>query len=57
MIDLEGHEVSDYENGVVKDGDTVFGGAFACYAQNPERFTFLFTSDDGYLGFRNATPR
>ncbi len=58
VTDLEGREIATYD-GTVKDGDTQrpVGGAFACYAQNPERFIFLFTSDDGYLGFRVVEPR
>lgn len=58
VTDLEGREIATYD-GTVKDGDAQrpVGGAFACYAQNPERFIFLFTSDDGYLGFRIVEPR
>jgi len=58
VTDLEGHEIATYD-GTFKDGDAQrpIGGAFACYAQDPERFIFLFTSDDGYLGFRTLSPR
>jgi hypothetical protein len=56
VTDLEGHELQTYEE-TPTDGKPTLGGAFACYSLNPERFTFLFTSDDGYLGFRIAEPR
>jgi|ERR1700690_575225 len=56
VTDLEGTEIATYIE-PTKDTQEVLGSALACYAQNPERFTFLFTSDDGYLGFRIAEPR
>ena len=56
VTDLEGTEIATYTE-PVKDDQGVLGSALACYSQNPERFTFLFTSDDGYLGFRVAEPR
>jgi hypothetical protein len=43
IVDLEGHELATYnelmENG--KPKPDALGAAFACYTQQPERFTFL----------------
>jgi len=33
------------------------GPAFACYTDNPERFTFLTTTEDNRLGLVTATPQ
>ena len=56
IVDLEGNDLVSYTE-PVKDGRGLLGSALACYAQNPERFTFLFTSDEGFLGLRIAEPQ
>jgi hypothetical protein len=56
VVDLEGHPVATYRE-AAKEGHSEFGGALACYSENPERFTFLSTSKDGFLQFRVAEPR
>lgn len=56
VVDLEGHEVATYEEPVI-DGRQALGLAFACYASNPERFTFLTEMEDHRLGLAIATPQ
>jgi len=57
VVDLSGKKVATYDDQHI-NGKGMLGSAFACYATNPaERFFFLFTADDGYLGFRIAEPR
>ncbi len=47
IVDLEGHAVATYDelkvNGKPRD---VLGASFACYTENPTRFTFLGANDD-----------
>ena len=56
ITDLEGSDIAAYEERM-KGTYGELGSAFACYSQNPDRFTFLFTDDNGYLGFHIAEPR
>jgi hypothetical protein len=56
VVDLSGKELATYEDPVV-GGRGVLGPAFACYSDNPDRFTFLYTAEGGHLGFRIAEPR
>ena len=56
IVDLNGKELATYDE-PVENGRGTFGGAFACYSDNSERFTFLYTDDDGHLGFKIAEPR
>ncbi len=56
VVDLAGHELATYR-APASDGDQTLGSAFACYSDNPERFTFLTTTEDEHLGFKIAEPR
>ena len=56
VVDLDGHDVATYEEPVI-NGQHALGPAFACYANNPERFTFLTTTEDNKLGLIFATPQ
>ena len=56
IVDLNGKELATYEE-PMDNGKGTLGGAFACYTDNPERFTFLYTDADGHLGFKIAEPR
>ena len=56
IVNLEGQELTTYDEPKV-DGRRVLGSALACYSDNPERFLFLYTTSDGYLGFHVAEPR
>ncbi len=59
VVDLEGHVIETYDEHRVKGkavGDPI-GTAFVCYTQNPERFTFLGSTDDGKLQFWISEPR
>jgi hypothetical protein len=56
VLDLEGHVTATYEEPAPKEGEPSLGLGFACYSQNPERFVFLKTMDDGKLGLITATP-
>jgi hypothetical protein len=59
VVDLEGHEVATYYQPVV-NGKPKYGRlslAFACYTDNPERFTFLSAGDEDKLQFLIAEPR
>jgi hypothetical protein len=51
VVDLEGHELATYDVGT-----SDMGIAFVCYAP-PEKFTFLTTTTDNFLGFSVAEPR
>jgi len=55
VVDLEGQKIASYEEPIV-DGKKALGGAFVCYANNPERFMFLTTMEDERLGVIVATP-
>lgn len=56
VVDLEGHEMATYNVPNGQNGYPEFG-AFACYSINPERFTFMSSDDDGFVGFQVAEPR
>ncbi len=56
ITDLEGHVQAVYRLATA-DGRDEFGSALACFTEDPERFTFLGTSEDGFLEFRIAEPR
>lgn len=56
VVDLRGHEIATYAEPVI-DGRHVLGPAFLCYADNPERFIFLTTTEDHRLGFVIAKPQ
>jgi hypothetical protein len=59
IVDLEGHEMAIYTEPMA--GGKLAGGvntaALACYAQNPDRFTFLGTGDDNRVQFWIAEGR
>jgi hypothetical protein len=59
IVDLEGNEIATYDEPKAKGDvpDTVRGGAFACYTENPTRFVFLGASDDNRMQFWIAEPR
>lgn len=56
VTDLEGAELTTYRE-PEKDGQGLLGSAFACYTQKPERFTFLYTTDEHSLGLHIVEPR
>jgi hypothetical protein len=56
VVDFKGHVVASYYEPPPKLGEQSLGLGFACYAHNPERFTFLVTTDNGKLGLVTATP-
>jgi hypothetical protein len=56
VVDLEGNAIATYDEPVI-DGKHALGPAFACYADNPERFIFLTTTDDNRLGLVVAKPQ
>jgi hypothetical protein len=58
IVDLEGHAVATYRQSS-GDGKPKYGLglAFACYSENPERFTFLSSGNDSKLKFLIAEPR
>ncbi len=55
VVDLQGHEIATYDEPVI-DGTHALGPAFLCYADDPERFVFLTTTDDDKLGLIIARP-
>jgi hypothetical protein len=59
IVDLEGHELASYdelrENG--KPARGMLGLAFACYTNQPERFTFLVTDDKHQILLKHAGAR
>ena len=59
ILDLEGNELAAYDelrvNGKPKLG--TLGAAFACYTQQPERFTFLVTDDNSKIELKHAGAR
>jgi hypothetical protein len=59
IVDLEGHELSTYmelrEDGKPKLG--MLGAAFACYRQQPERFTFLVSDEHHKIELKHAGAR
>lgn len=59
VVDLEGQAIATYHE---MKADTEpkhrsLGLGFACYTENPERFTFASTGDDGQLQFLIAEAR
>ena len=56
VFDLEGKPIATYEDNP-KDGHDRLGITLACYTDNPERFIFLGTTDEGYLQLKIAEPR
>ena len=56
IVDLSGRELATYDE-PMDNGRGTLGSAFACYSDNPERFTFLYTSNNGNLGLKVAEPR
>jgi hypothetical protein len=56
VVDLKGREIATYDEPVT-NGEQALGLAFVCYAQNPERFTFLETAEDNKLEFLIAKPQ
>jgi hypothetical protein len=56
VVDLKGHEIATYAEPVI-DGRHALGPAFLCYADNPERFIFLTTTEDHKLGLVIAKPQ
>ncbi|HWO36141.1 MAG TPA: hypothetical protein VNO32_45710 [Candidatus Acidoferrum sp.] len=56
VVDLEGHDVATYDE-PTQDGRQTLGLAFICYTENPQRFTFLTTTEDDRLGLVIATPQ
>lgn len=55
VVDLQGREIATYDEPII-DGTHALGPAFLCYADNPERFIFLTTTDDDKLGLIIARP-
>jgi hypothetical protein len=59
IVDLEGHELSTYaelrEDGKPRLG--MLGAAFACYTQQPERFTFLVSDEHQKIELKHAGAR
>lgn len=57
-MDLEGHEIANYEEGRVDpQQNDLLGLAFACYTANPQRFTFLTAGDGDRIEIRAAEGR
>ncbi|MGA9390090.1 MAG: hypothetical protein WBV69_06550 [Candidatus Sulfotelmatobacter sp.] len=59
VVDLEGHNIATYHESKA-DADSQprsLGLGFACYTENPERFTFMSSGDDGQLQFLIAEAR
>ena len=56
VVDLNGRTVATHYEPAAKDGEQPLGLGFACYTQNPERFTFLETTDDNRVALITATP-
>ncbi len=59
VVDLEGHEIATYDQIKVdgKPKNDFLGSAFACYTEDPQRFTFLTTGDGDKLELRAAEGR
>lgn len=57
VVDLEGHDVATYVTGGAQQKTDLLGTAFACYAVNPERFTFLISDDQNKLRVQIAEPK
>jgi len=59
IVDLEGHEIATYDQAKVdgKPKNDFLGLAFACYTENPQRFTFLTAGDGDRIEIRSAEGR
>lgn len=60
IVDLEGHEIATYDESKAEDAkqpDGELGAAFACYTENPARFTFVGANNENRLQFWIAEPR
>jgi len=59
IVDLDGNKVAVYDQPKSDRNhpDDSLGGAFACYRENPTRFTFLGASEDNHLQLRIGEPR
>ena len=59
IVDLEGRELATYDelrvDGKPKMG--MLGAAFACYTQQPERFTFLVMDEKNRIELKRAGAR
>jgi hypothetical protein len=53
IVDLEGHEIATYDE-LREKGKPILGLAFACYTENPQRFTFLTTGDGERLNLQTV---
>jgi hypothetical protein len=56
IINLKGQPIQTYAEPVVS-GKKAFGVAFACYARDPERFTFVQTAGTHKLELTTSTAR
>jgi len=54
ITDLEGNNLATYWQEEKKGQRSL--GAFACYSQDPERFTLLYTTEEHALGLHVAEP-
>jgi len=58
IVDLEGHELATYEETKTRENNRpTLSTAFYCYTENPTRFIFLGTNDEGTLQFLTVEPR
>lgn len=57
IVDLDGHELANYTISSDEIPASQRLGVFACYSQNPERFTFLSSDKDLKLKVTRAEPR
>jgi hypothetical protein len=58
VVDLEGHKVATYDELKINGKSTdQLGASFACYTENPTRFTFLGANDDSRVQLWIAEPR
>jgi len=57
IVDLDGHELASYEISANAMPTSEHLGVFACYALNPERFTFLSSDNDFKLKVTLLEPR
>jgi len=56
VVDLHGNPVAEYTH-VLGDAGAALLQTFACYSENPERFSFLHTPKDGKMAIEIAEPR
>jgi hypothetical protein len=57
VVDLEGHETASYDEHGVEGKSKIPMLLFACFTENPQRFTFLSTGEDDKLELLVAEPR